>query len=78
MTIEFALEGPPVSLNAKEGSPRSRRRYKDWMERVRVYTRSVLPVGFRATEADVIVRIVCFHTEIPQMWTTLSNRSLTE
>jgi Holliday junction resolvase RusA-like endonuclease len=35
------------------------------MERVRVAVRSVLPSGFQATEAEVRVHIICFHTEVP-------------
>ena len=59
------MEGPPVSLNAKEGSPRSRRRYREWMERVRQASRSVLPSGFRLLTGEISSTITCFHTEVP-------------
>lgn len=65
-TFEFALEGPPVSLNAKEGTPRSRKRYRDWVHKVgaaaqAVWSSEVAPV----TSNRVLVTVSCYHSVAP-------------
>ena len=53
--FEFVVEGPPVSLNAKEGSPHSRRRYREWMRKVNASAAAVWPAGDTPTSSDLIV-----------------------
>jgi Holliday junction resolvase RusA-like endonuclease len=65
-SFEFVVEGPPVSLNAKEGSPRSRKRYRDWMSKVNAAAAVVWPTGQAATKsAAVEVRITNYFTLAP-------------
>lgn len=64
--IEFVMQGPPVSLNARDGTPRSRKRYRDWVGAVKQAARIVYPAGSLPTGSnEVSVVITCYHTEEP-------------
>ena len=65
MEFEFALEGPPVSLNARDGSPRARKRYQRWKETIREEARKSWPSQEPSRDNQVAVEIRVFYTEIP-------------
>ena len=66
LTFDFLLQGPPVSVNAKEQGPASRRRYREWKQAVRAASAARWPVTRTALQSDTIqVRIVCYHTDAP-------------
>lgn len=62
----FIIEGPPVSLNAKEGKPHARKRYRDWMSKVNTAASAVWPEGQTATSSETVeVRITNYFTLAP-------------
>ena len=65
MEFEFALEGPPVSLNARDGSPRARKRYQRWKETVREEARKTWPFPEPSQDTQIEVAIQVFYTETP-------------
>ena len=66
LTFDFLLQGPPVSVNAKEGGSASRRRYREWKQAVRAASAARWPATRVALTSDTIqVSIVCYHTDAP-------------
>lgn len=64
--FEFALEGPPVSLNAKEGTPRSRKRYRDWVNTVAAAAQASWPSDGQLVSSDrILVTVFCYHSAVP-------------
>ena len=64
--FEFVLEGPPVSLNATKGTPRSRKRYREWIVKVNAAAQSAWPSGVLPTANNAVtVTVSCYHREEP-------------
>lgn len=63
-TFEFALEGPPVSLNAKNHKS-SLKRYNKWIKTVHAAAKASWPPGDKPTAGDVAVTIANYYTAAP-------------
>jgi crossover junction endodeoxyribonuclease RusA len=61
-TFEFVVEGPPVSLRAKD---KNARRYQRWIRTVREAARAQWPAGLKPATSPVEVTISNFFTLVP-------------
>ena len=63
---EFFMEGPPVSVNAKEGSTKSRNRYRKWIESVGLAAKKTWPpLLLPLNNSSVAVTVSTYHTDEP-------------